>query len=1783
MGATPEASSSPGCGHKSWGRPWFEGLKGTELRGPLAEKLEPEVEDACKRYLTFVTSQEYSKLNFGHAAALGSEVLKAAGGWEEANRGVRRTWVVLKGDHFEGLHSDFFEGLVSEELLAKARDNAIWGISARYEGGTGERVQCGPHPSLREHLDEAAQQLWKDASRGRVLLCYDENDGLLNGVVSVAMARVPKMLPDRTVSDKGRVIWDAKPVNQYCDKTRHPPALQPKHEEVARLVAWWRSRFPNTPILLSKKDVSDAFKWIPVRSSDTRLFAADLPGAEFGAVGRTITVLYNSLTFGWCGAPGEYMLFAWLIKLSHSKFRPEDPSWNDLPTFRSLVLMDDAVLIEPKLGVRPWSSVVMMEECTKAALGLGSINAAKDAVEGALETRKLIWGLLYDTERDTRTLPPAKLEKAAFLLHLPEFDHGNTMVPLKLVQELRGNQQFWISVLPSLKILLGATNALLGPPTVDGMAKPRGTAEEQRRIWVRFWESIELQRLLVENKTEWEVRFTNPMTEALSIREILALPGGKERIVWASGDATLERLGAVDWTHKEALSLEVGPYQRLLEEMEVAALEDPLYPRRDSRPDGEEEDCRPGKLMVALTELLAVLMLAVQQHAKWQGKIILYMGDNQVVVQWINQRKSKHPLGSFLLQTLAAIEASYGFFLHTSYLRTYHNVVADALTRQDAVKVMRDAGLRNLPNPEALLQRFLDRGWQRRALVWAGQAEADTTQALRLSESRNVQPVPRELLTPSALGIKMVDLNGAPKHYSSAFLAHGADVLEMMRTQEAEGETVHLVCASLNSNVPAGSRQRVEEALRVIAPRLVWIDLINKGEVASVVNFLKSLRYQVEVKTLCGRSLKDQVWWKRWVVVGSQGQGGDGKFGWVTADDEPVTPPLAGYPAEWIREGKDLPEGRWEKGLLKLDSSMPYLGATKPKPAGTILRKGGGRGLVWDPRRPLPGLHAHSWDEKAPDRLLLLGKGPDGPGARTLLPDEAIELLHGRKPLPPSLTVEESTWGLKEALSAPPRSLALLAVKWSLSQMEPKVGVCRLKWEDETERVLMDWLKQNPATGGLSSLVGGKKKGKAQLPEPERAMKSISYVLRHGAGTAQCPISEEGWVRWEDLVSHESCRGFGEWVLWHAVEADAKSRVIAKPDKDGVWWVAAWSGHTLDRVVGPSAVVPVEELPTLLVHGSYRRHSSSIQRKGLLRQKRDLHFHDPNTNSEKWRVDLETRIDVDVPKAVAAGCVFRKTGNGVWLCDRNVPPGAILGIKPWDNLGMNPGADALSSGSQEPFNSAALDVRRYWSGHWQPKLVKKEVTEELAQVAKDLSENLPESSRGGVAVDLESEAVTLDPPGPEARFAPGDEGAASDCDWSASESEVEIVQASSALKEEDTPDVKEEPSAEIKVEAAPEVGTAETESKGLTPLGAKVEEQILEDQPPTRRRRTVKLGSAHLLLLKAVADADAANWEALQETIKGAPATAQTKSEFVERLGQLAELRVQSQEGAERKAKECTQRANQVSTEESEYRNSLTDQMLRLERMNPVGPRASVPLVSDTRLQKDIESGMGIWQARRDQRARERAARHRQGQNLEAKREKGAPAPGPLTDVDPSQAGEALDNAFAQSARNNLKEFKQLLREEAHQEQKKKKRQPDSSRRRKEKKQRRKEKARGETTQEPKGEEEVATGQGGGGPAASSSPGLAAAVLASTISQSQAFKPPYMPEKGDGEWAEEAFLLTTGFIFDVLAVFGLVLGVSLCFWRGRWVYTKVTRLTRRRNPRGLLVPQPERLGEPEKG
>ena len=136
-------------------------------------------------------------------------------------------------------------------------------------------------------------------------------------------------------------------------------------------------------------------------------------------------------------------------------------------------------------------------------------------------------------------------------------------------------------------------------------------------------------------------------------------------------------------------------------------------------------------------------------------------------------------------------------------------------------------------------------------------------------------------------------------------------------------------------------------------------------------------------------------------------------------------------------------------------------------------------------------------------------------------------------------------------------------------------------------------------------------------------------------------------------------------------------------------------------------------------------------------------------------------------------------------------------------------------------------------------------------------------------------------------------------------------------------------------------------------------------------------------------------------------------------------------------AEDHATRANKVAQAEGEYREGLDANMRRLEARNPVGPRVEVPLITGARLTAEIQAGRPIWQAR------ERAAQHREVQNVEARRGAGQQA-GPLLDADPETGGETLDAVMGRRAREELQEFRQHLKQEAEKEWSQRKRQPDS-------------------------------------------------------------------------------------------------------------------------------------------
>ena len=125
------------------------------------------------------------------------------------------------------------------------------------------------------------------------------------------------------------------------------------------------------------------------------------------------------------------MAFAWAAKREHERRRPSQPGINDTVRFASKWLMDDGVILEPLVGLRPWLSADVLDEAMKRVWGEHAVNLEKLSEEGEFGAEQLIWGLYMNFDTKVVRLPEQKCIKAQYLLAMPEL-RGSRKVPLKL-------------------------------------------------------------------------------------------------------------------------------------------------------------------------------------------------------------------------------------------------------------------------------------------------------------------------------------------------------------------------------------------------------------------------------------------------------------------------------------------------------------------------------------------------------------------------------------------------------------------------------------------------------------------------------------------------------------------------------------------------------------------------------------------------------------------------------------------------------------------------------------------------------------------------------------------------------------------------------------------------------------------------------------------------------------------------------------------------------------------------------------------------------------------------------------------------------------------------------------------------------------------------------------------------------------------------------------------------------------------------------------------------------
>eukprot|EP00971_Amphidinium_carterae_P224535 4454252-Amphidinium_carterae.1 len=552
------------------------------------------------------------------------------------------------------------------------------GMPARSETPRTERQrQCAlPHPSAVNELSQVYRALWKDIKKGRILLVATEE---LEGtrVQSSPLAAVPKMLPNRTLSSECRVVHDQRTTNLTCPAGYHPPALQPKHSQIARLVKWWESVLPGIPVQIAKRDISSAFRLIWIAPDDCEIFAADLPW-RVDACGapstdttpltkdsqidsepqfKGVTAIFMVMSFGFTGAPGEWAPWGLATSMLHRTYVPEDPYTEGPWSFHSHILVDDAVLVEPMVGNRASISASCYEENTKALLGEGAINQEKVVLEGAYSHEATVWGLTMNTHTGTIGLPEQRLLKGAHLLALPVYSTGNYEITLKDLQKLRGTAQSWTPVLPGLRLVLRAIDVFLKPTEPDAFVQP-SSDWPVHDAWTQLWSAFDLLKLLVARPELWKERFVTSMTRLLTVSEQLGLPGAAKHARVISSDATPEIHGAVDWTARLVTRQSVEKFMECLTRQ------------------GEE-----ARIIIAVAELLGLVAMAATLGHTWRHELIIYIGDNTNVVQWLKSRAPRNKLAQMLMKTLMCLEVKEKFVVHAYYVRTYHNSTADWLTR----------------------------------------------------------------------------------------------------------------------------------------------------------------------------------------------------------------------------------------------------------------------------------------------------------------------------------------------------------------------------------------------------------------------------------------------------------------------------------------------------------------------------------------------------------------------------------------------------------------------------------------------------------------------------------------------------------------------------------------------------------------------------------------------------------------------------------------------------------------------------------------------------------------------------------------------------------------------------------------------------------------------------------------------------------------------------------------------------------------------------------------------
>ena len=114
-------------------------------------------------------------------------------------------------------------------------------------------------------------------------------------------------------------------------------------------------------------------------------------------------------------------------------------------------------------------------------------------------------GAIVDTRAETVSLPEDKILKARLLSPDTFFDPGMARIPTNLIQQLRGEMEFWGSRILQIRTEFAPVDRMLH--SINGVAFPKGNSCEAKANFREILESVEFLRALFGSSHDIETPF----------------------------------------------------------------------------------------------------------------------------------------------------------------------------------------------------------------------------------------------------------------------------------------------------------------------------------------------------------------------------------------------------------------------------------------------------------------------------------------------------------------------------------------------------------------------------------------------------------------------------------------------------------------------------------------------------------------------------------------------------------------------------------------------------------------------------------------------------------------------------------------------------------------------------------------------------------------------------------------------------------------------------------------------------------------------------------------------------------------------------------------------------------------------------------------------------------------------------------------------------------------------------------------------------------------------------